>query len=344
MVPTLTSCLAGSSGTFDLDYDLGVGVFLLLREHDRRDHTDLVFRDLGRDVSRDVLPPGVAVLQAGDLRGGTFVLGDAGGAVVLLRTCTGSANVVVSAASSDAARSVADAVMARVPPAPDDGRVKVRFSDAEHAVRTRRIAARPWDEIAPLYPAAVSAALGTVMAHRAAADESRRLLVWYGPPGNGKTTAAGALLRAWREWADGVVVTDPERLLTDGRYLRRLVLDENDGDRWRLYVLEDAESLLHTTVRATSALGKLLNLADGMLGQGLRCLFLLTTNEPVAALHPALVRPGRCLARIEFAALSAAETARVLGRPVDRGQTVAEVLAARAVSTSSAPAAVGQYL
>jgi ATP-dependent 26S proteasome regulatory subunit len=122
------------------------------------------------------------------------------------------------------------------------------------------------------------------------------------------------------------------------------VLDTEDAERWRVVVLEDAEALLHTSTKAASALGKLLNLADGMLGQGLRCLFLLTTNEPVGALHPALVRPGRCLARIEFTALSAAETAALLGRPVDRGQTLAEVMAARAVATEEAAEAVGQYL
>lgn len=331
------------ASSFDIDCDLDLGVHFLLREHAARGHTELVHRDLGRSAGRDVLPPGI--LQAGDLQNGTYALADAGDAVVLLRGYSGNACLVASAPSREAAAAAVDAIAARLPPVPDDGRVPVRFADSEIGSRTRRLAIRPWTAVGPLYPAAVRAALDTVMAHRADAGESRRLLVWYGPPGTGKTTAVRALLGEWRAWADTVVVSDPERLLADDRYLRRLVLNEDeDSDRWRLFVLEDAESLLHTTVRATSALGKLLNLADGMLGQGLRCLFLLTTNEPVSALHPALVRPGRCLARIEFSALSAAETARALGRPVDRGQTLAEVMAARAVSTAASPEAVGQYL
>ena len=44
-----------------------------------------------------------------------------------------------------------------------------------------------------------------------------------------------------------------------------------------------------------------------MLGQGLNTLVLLTTNEEIARLHPAVVRPGRCLCLIEFERFNAAE-------------------------------------
>ena len=42
-------------------------------------------------------------------------------------------------------------------------------------------------------------------------------------------------------------------------------------------------------------------------------LVLITTNEPVGRLHPAVVRPGRCLAEVEFRALSAGEASGWLG-------------------------------
>ena len=101
-------------------------------------------------------------------------------------------------------------------------------------------------------------------------------------------------------------MTDPELLLKDGRYLRRPVLDHCDDrddeddedihgdrvDRWQLLVLEDAEALLRKGHRLAAAMSMLLNLTDGLLGQGLRCLFLITTNEPLAAVHPALVPAG----------------------------------------------------
>ena len=152
---------------------------------------------------------------------------------------------------------------------------------------------------------------------------ARRLVLWHGAPGTGKTSAVRALMHAWQGWARPVVVTDPERLLTDGRYLRRLLLDVHDEvaddgeDRWQLLVLEDAEALLRKDTGGP-AMSRLLNLTDGLLGQGLRCLFLITTNEPLAAVHPAVVRPGRCLAQVEFGPLPAAQASALLGRPVSR--------------------------
>jgi hypothetical protein len=46
-----------------------------------------------------------------------------------------------------------------------------------------------------------------------------------------------------------------------------------------------------------------------LIGHGLRVLALVTTNEEVRKLHPAVARPGRSAANIEFTALSAEEAA-----------------------------------
>jgi hypothetical protein len=109
-------------------------------------------------------------------------------------------------------------------------------------------------------------------------------------------------------------------------------------------LLEDAESLLQKG-SGSKGLAKLLNLADGLLGQGLRCLFLITTNEPIASMHPALLRPGRCLANIEFTALSAARAAELLGQPVGKDMTLAELCATASVTViGNSEVAVGQYL
>jgi hypothetical protein len=56
------------------------------------------------------------------------------------------------------------------------------------------------------------------------------------------------------------------------------------------------------------------------------------------------VRPGRCLAQIEFGAMPASHAAAVLGRPVNRDMTLAEVVALRPVSAEQPAALVGQYL
>ncbi len=51
-------------------------------------------------------------------------------------------------------------------------------------------------------------------------------------------------------------------------------------------------------------LSRLLNFTDGLLGQGLNVIVLITTNEPLSAMHPAVIRPGRCLSEMEFGPLA----------------------------------------
>jgi len=106
------------------------------------------------------------------------------------------------------------------------------------------------------------------------------------------------------------------------------------GERWRLVVLEDAGELARLDAGRSAGMAQLLNLTDGLMGQGARTLVLITTNEPVAALHPGVRRPGRCLAEVEFVALTAAEARRWLHRagtpaPVTRPHTLSELFALR---------------
>ncbi len=58
---------------------------------------------------------------------------------------------------------------------------------------------------------------------------------------------------------------------------------------------------------------RLLNLTDGLMGQGHDVIVLITTNEPLSAMHPAVVRPGRCLSEMEFGPLSVEAANRWLG-------------------------------
>ena len=74
-------------------------------------------------------------------------------------------------------------------------------------------------------------------------------------------------------------------------------------------ILEDAGEFIAADSRHQygQALAKLLNLSDGLLGQGQKLLFLITTNEEVRNLHPAIVRHGRCLTNLEFPEFSELE-------------------------------------
>jgi hypothetical protein len=65
--------------------------------------------------------------------------------------------------------------------------------------------------------------------------------------------------------------------------------------------------------RAGASPWRLLDLCDDILGHGLHVVLLLTTNEDVGRLHPAVVRPGRCLARVPFERFPHAQAEAWLG-------------------------------
>ncbi len=116
-------------------------------------------------------------------------------------------------------------------------------------------------------------------------------------------------------------------------------------------VAEDSDEYLRASARrdAGAALGRLLNLADGILGQGMNVLVLLTTNEETSRLHPALIRPGRCLAAVEFPPFDAAHAGEWLGGHVEQPMTLAELLERRGdlrrVGVAGASSErIGQYL
>ena len=79
--------------------------------------------------------------------------------------------------------------------------------------------------------------------------------------------------------------------------------------QWRLLVLEDTGELLRPDAKSIigQGLSRFLNVVDGLIGQGLRVLVLVTTNEEIGTLHPAVARPGRAAANIEFAPLTRSE-------------------------------------
>jgi hypothetical protein len=260
----------------------------------------------------------------------------ADGAIALVDSGYNHVRIEVAAGTSEAAqrgaRMLRDA-LASGPTAAD--RISVAFwmrGESGGDVRHRQIAAPSFDQIADNYAGAVREALAKLIATRA--PDRGALILWRGDPGTGKSHALRALARAWSPWCSAHFIMDPEELLgRGGAYLLDLLTWEGDDeDQWRVLILEDAGELIAADARATTgqALSRLLNVADGLLGQGTRTLLLITTNEPVKRLHPATRRPGRCLADIEFTPLSVEEAnewlaARGHDRRVQRPTTVAEL-------------------
>jgi hypothetical protein len=106
------------------------------------------------------------------------------------------------------------------------------------------------------------------------------------------------------------------------------------GSRWRVLVLEDSGEFLAPDAKqmAGQALSRLLNVCDGALGQATHSLVLVTANENVRRLHPAITRPGRCIAKIQFPELGRDEIvrwcdARSLEAPQAERVTLADLFA-----------------
>lgn len=252
----------------------------------------------------------------------------------------GGAEVTVTAVSEQLADAVLeDAIRDAAEPPPVDESVAMGFwyhSPRRGVVRnTRSITAGTWAEIRGNYASVAATSLEELMA-LSPERIAGRLLLLHGPPGTGKTTALRSLAREWREWCQVDCVLDPERLFNDLSYLMDVSIgDESEGERrWRLLVLEDCDELIRGEAKLATgqALSRLLNLTDGLLGQGRDVLVAITTNEDLARLHPAVVRPGRCLAQVEIGALPYPEAVAWLGDSVgvgSGGATLAELYALR---------------
>jgi Domain of unknown function (DUF5925)/ATPase family associated with various cellular activities (AAA) len=232
----------------------------------------------------------------------------------------------------------------------------------------RSISVPGWEEIRDNYPAVTRAKLEPLMSGFQPA-RGGQLLLWHGRAGTGKTFGLRALAWEWRDWCEFHYIVDPDSFFGQhADYLMNVLLqptyhdieeggmfgpagpsgyifpmrdrvENGDGEEsvskgWKLLMLEDTGELLTADARAVigQGLSRFLNVVDGLIGQGLRVLVLVTTNEEIRKLHPAVARPGRCAANVDFLPLSAEEAQAWLERhgverPADGAATLASLYA-----------------
>lgn len=226
--------------------------------------------------------------------------------------------VQVTAATPDLARTVlADIVAAHgQDPTRDDHMVPIGFwhlSDRGTPTRVcRDIRVPRWADIRENYTGTAATRFDH-LTNMTPALLSGSIVLMYGPPGTGKTTALRSLARSWRSWCGFEYILDPEKLFSSSGYLMTAAVPTTPRDsEWSALILEDCDELLRSDAKSSTGQGlaRLLNLSDGILGQGGRTLLIITTNEDVHRLHPAIVRPGRCLAQVEVGPLNQAEINR----------------------------------
>ena len=131
------------------------------------------------------------------------------------------------------------------------------------------------------------------------------VLVLQGPPGTGKTRLIRAILgemsRRKGEPAQALYTGDMKALASDEIFVK-FITGEHDA-----FIVEDADHLLKPRSDGNEHLHRFLTIADGVVrSQGRKIIF--STNLPnVGDLDDALVRPGRCFARLHVRTLSAEE-------------------------------------
>lgn len=212
---------------------------------------------------------------------------------------------------------------------------------------TRNIEVQPYDEIKDNYASKNHEAALKLLDFKP--TRGGQVFLLSGCAGTGKSRLIMSLFQSWKEWASFSFVVDPMTMFGgSAEYLNTVLFDEQEDEfdemfeaaadatkrKWRVILMEDVGQLLsQDAARETGqGLSQLLNATDGLIGQGLKILFIITTNEKIDKLHPAVSRPGRCAMRHEFTAFTTEEAnawlkAHDLPETADGERTLADLYA-----------------
>lgn len=136
-------------------------------------------------------------------------------------------------------------------------------------------------------------------------DAPETVLVLQGPPGTGKTRLIRAILGEMSRRKDGqatAIYTGDKKSLENDEIFVKFITGWEDA-----FVVEDADHLLKPRAEGNENLHRFLAIADGVVrAQGRKIVF--STNLPnIGDLDDALIRPGRCFARLSARELTPQE-------------------------------------
>jgi hypothetical protein len=141
-------------------------------------------------------------------------------------------------------------------------------------------------------------------------DSAETVLVLQGAPGTGKTRLIRGVLGEIARHKGGsarALFTSDKKALEGDEIFVKFLTGGSDA-----FVVEDADHLLQPRAKGNEHLHRFLTIADGIVqAQGRKIIF--STNLPnVGDLDDALVRPGRCFARVHTRELLPGEARRLL--------------------------------
>lgn len=195
----------------------------------------------------------------------------------------------------------------------DEDKVDITFTlstmDGANSFR-RSLECPTWDEIKYNYPN-IQPQIDNLF-NMDSPDKIGKFIFWHGVPGTGKSYLIRSAMRNWKNKATCYYITDPEDFFNNISYMTEVLLediDDSDHDengnlpsrKFKLFIIEDGLNFIldqDADIRG-AAISRFLNITDGILGQGIRLLFIVTSNRPLDV-NSAVLRPGRCAQELEF--------------------------------------------